>query len=200
MALKREISVLPKIFSMLKYILKNLTSRNILNISLDFRNFSLRGWLHGKFQPGLKNSYKVIKEKNKTERTELCDIKVVLAATATFGGRNQLLKSVNQKAVNGISESLQWRFRGIQGVKHHVVICSSSFCASWFNILLWVSTEQCQSMVHSLPSAICVLYLLVIKGNFPNDLSFSLCKSIRGDTRKRSTKFTQFALCHSSCK
>ena len=97
--------------------------------------------------------------------------------------------------MNGISESLQWRFRGIQGVKHHVVIYSSSFCASLFNILLWVRTEQCQSMVHSLLSAILVLYLLVIKGNFSNDLSFSLCKSIRGKIRESGRQSLLSLLC-----
>ena len=43
--------------------------------------------------------------------------------------------SVNQQAMNGISESLQWLFKGIQGVKHYIVIYSSSFCASLLNIL-----------------------------------------------------------------
>ena len=53
------------------------------------------------------------------------------------------------------SESLQWRFRGIQGVKHRVVIYSSSFCASLFNIIMgahWavpVHSLQFLSTIHS---------------------------------------------------
>ena len=103
-----------------------------------------------------------------------------------FGGRNQLLKShsVNQKAMNGISESLQWRFRGIQGVKHHVAISSYSFCASLFNILLWVRSEQCQSIVHNFWLQSMFYNCLLWKGNSPNDLSFSLCKSICGKIRE----------------
>ena len=57
---------------------------------------------------------------------------------------------VNEKAMNGMNESLQSRFRGIQGVKHYVVIYSSSFFASLFIILSWLRTEQCHSKVHSL--------------------------------------------------
>ena len=88
--------------------------------------------------------------------------------------------------MNGISESLQWRFRGIQGVKRHVAISSYSFCASLFNILLWVRTEQYQSIVHSFcPQSMFYNYLLR-KGNSPNYLSFSLCKSIRGKIREIS--------------
>ena len=114
----------------------------------------------------------------------------------TFVGRNQLLKShsVNQKAMNGISESLQWRFRGIQGVKHHVAISSYSFCASLFNILLLVRSEQCQSTVHSFCPQSMFYNCLLWKGNSPNDLSFSLCKSICGK-RNQSTEFSFSLLC-----
>ena len=61
-------------------------------------------------------------------------------------------------------------------------------------ILIWVRTEQCQSP-QSL-SAINILYLLVIeRDNFPNDLSFSLCKSIRGKIRESGWQSLLSLLC-----
>ena len=111
--------------------------------------------------------------------------------------------SVNQKAMNGISESLQWRFRGIQGVKHHIVIHSPSFCSSLFNILLWVRTEQCQSTVHSFCMHMQSMFYncLSWKGKFP-EWRFVFLMQINSwkDKRNQSTEFTQFALCLSSCK
>ena len=77
MALKREMRLFPKIFNMLNYILKNLSSRNILDIFFKkFSNFSPRGWLHDQFKPRLKYSYKSFsyQREKQTERTKLCGI------------------------------------------------------------------------------------------------------------------------------
>ena len=71
---------------MLKYVLKNLSSRNILNISLQFRKFQPwdRRWLYSKFQPGLKYSFEIYSYQCEvtTRAYIIMCIQVVLAATA----------------------------------------------------------------------------------------------------------------------
>ena len=140
MALKRKVRLFPKIFNMLKYILKNLNSRSILNNSLRFRKFQPQGritWqISARAEIFLWNL--LFKEKNKTKRTELCGIlihfdqfrKEILFKKLWISSfiylfffswnvrwqKPTVKISVNQKTMNGISESLQWSFREIQGV------------------------------------------------------------------------------------
>lgn len=92
------------------------------------------------------------------------------------------------------SESLHWRFRGIQGVKRLVVIYSSSFCASLFNIYYGRALSSAHSLQFLSTSHI-LHFCWLWKGNFPNDLSFSICKSIRGKIRESSRQRLLSLLC-----
>lgn len=108
---------------------------------------------------------------------------------------NQPWKTLGSKCLS-VSELFPYRFRGSKEMVCHVVVHSSSLCASIFNILWSVCTELCRSTV-----SVRNLHFMLTgseKGNFPNNNFLWSCKWICGKTGKNNCRFCSVNFVHPS--